>query len=168
MFLNLLTKKELEEIQKNIKNVEKVTKNSFNLFKKDIKEINSTLDKLKLDHDILLELKGRLDAIGTQTKVFKQPSKNLNAFKQHLNRGLELDLDTFTQREKTLIRVLLDNKDMALSYKDIGKITNKSPSTIRCQINSLKHKTNVLIEEIDIEGSKRYKVKEEIKIKKSI
>lgn len=156
-------------LKKNLQELEKKIVTSFKNVKKEnleLKKLVKDLQKdVKLDHDILLLLQGKLEAINNPE--FKQPFKRLNTSKQKQKEAL-IDLDSFTPKEKTIIKTLLDNKDMALSYKDIAKILDKSPNTIRCQINTLKTKTGFLLEQVDNENNKRYKLKQDIPIKKLI
>ena len=58
------------------------------------------------------------------------------------------------------------NSDLKLSYEDLARLLGKERSTIRGQINSIKQKSEGLIEEItEPNGKKRVFVNEEIKEK---
>ncbi|MEW6040588.1 MAG: hypothetical protein AB1633_03610 [Elusimicrobiota bacterium] len=78
------------------------------------------------------------------------------------------NVSSFSTQEKKILAVLFDNKGISLSYKDIGKLLNKSENTVKVQINQLKNKTNLLNEMIDQEGKKRYALKEKVKLEKFI
>jgi len=77
----------------------------------------------------------------------------------------EFDLSTFSVMERALVYVLL-NADMKLSYDDLAAMMGKSRTTIRGQINSIKQKSEGLIEEIiEKNGKKRVFIPENIKEK---
>jgi hypothetical protein len=58
------------------------------------------------------------------------------------------------------------NTDMNLSYNDLASMLGKEGSTIRGQVNSIKQKSEGLIEEsIEINGKKRMYIPENIKEK---
>ena len=65
-----------------------------------------------------------------------------------------------------LVVFTLMNSDMKLSYEDLAMLLGKERSTVRGQINSIKQKTEGLIEEIsEKNGKKRVYVPEEIRQK---
>jgi hypothetical protein len=65
--------------------------------------------------------------------------------------------------ERAIIWVLL-NTDMKLSYEDIAALMGKDKATIRGQINSIRQKSEGLIEEaIEKTGKKRVHIPEEVK-----
>ena len=67
--------------------------------------------------------------------------------------------------ERAILWILL-NSDMRLGYEDLSTILGKEKSTIRGQINSIKSKSEGLIEEsIERNGKKRVFIPEEIKEK---
>ena len=62
--------------------------------------------------------------------------------------------------------MVLLNSDLKLSYDDLAAMTGKSRATIRGQINSIKQKSEGLVEEIiEKNGKKRVFVPENIKEK---
>lgn len=74
-------------------------------------------------------------------------------------------LKRLSANERLLIFTLLNN-DMKLSYEDLALLLGKDKSTIRGQINSIKQKTESLIEEtLEKNGKKRVFISEEIKNK---
>lgn len=74
-------------------------------------------------------------------------------------------LDNFSITERALIVILL-NSDLKLSYDDLAAMTGKSRATIRGQINSIKQKSEGIIEEyIEKNGKKRVFVPDELKEK---
>ncbi|MBU3913461.1 MAG: hypothetical protein KKB21_00035 [Nanoarchaeota archaeon] len=68
-----------------------------------------------------------------------------------------------TAMERATVYVLL-NSEMKLSYDDLAAMLGKSRATIRGQINSIKQKSEGLIEEqIEVNGKKRIFVPAEVK-----
>lgn len=79
--------------------------------------------------------------------------------------GESSNLSSFSVMERALVYVLL-NTDMKLSYDDLAAMMGKSRTTVRGQINSIKQKSEGLIEEImEKNGKKRVFVPENIKEK---
>ncbi len=63
-------------------------------------------------------------------------------------------LNNLTTNERAIIFVLL-NSDMKLSYEDLAAMLGKRKSTIRGQVNTIKQKSEGLIEEIIGENNKK-------------
>ena len=63
-------------------------------------------------------------------------------------------LDNLSTTERAIIFVLL-NSDMKLSYEDLAAMLGKTKATVRGQINSIKQKSEGLIEEIIGETNKK-------------
>ena len=63
-------------------------------------------------------------------------------------------LDKLSTTERAIIFVLLNN-DMKLSYEDLAAMLGKRRATIRGQINSIKQKSEGLIEEVISENNKK-------------
>jgi predicted transcriptional regulator len=63
-------------------------------------------------------------------------------------------LDNLSTTERAIIFVLL-NSDMKLSYEDLAAMLGKTKATVRGQINSIKQKSEGLIEEIIGENNKK-------------
>lgn len=77
----------------------------------------------------------------------------------------DFNLSSFSVMERAMIYVLL-NTDMKLSYDDLATMMGKSRTTVRGQINSIKRKSEGLIEElIERNGKKRLYIPEDIKEK---
>ena len=75
------------------------------------------------------------------------------------------NLDQFSVTERAILWILL-NAEMKLGYDDLSAILGKEKSTIRGQINTIKSKSEGLIEEsIERNGKKRVYIPEEIKEK---
>lgn len=72
-------------------------------------------------------------------------------------------LNSLSTMERAMVFVLL-NSDMKLSYDDLAAMLGKSRATIRGQINTIKQKSEGLIEEIiEANGKKRMFIPPEIK-----
>ena len=63
-------------------------------------------------------------------------------------------LDNLTTNERAIVFVLM-NSDLKLSYEDLAAMLGKRKSTIRGQVNSIKQKSEGLIEEIIGENNKK-------------
>ena len=63
-------------------------------------------------------------------------------------------LYNLTPHERAIIFVLL-NSDMKLSYEDLAAMMGKNKATVRGQINSIKQKSEGLLEEVISENSKK-------------
>jgi predicted transcriptional regulator len=67
--------------------------------------------------------------------------------------------------ERAILFILL-NTDMKLSYDDLASMLNKEKSTIRGQINTIKSKSENLIQEVvEKNGKKRIFIPEKVKEK---
>lgn len=71
-------------------------------------------------------------------------------------------LDNLTVMERAIVWALL-NSDMKLSYEDLAALLGKSKSTIRGQINNIKQKGDIILEEREAGGKKRLYIPEKIK-----
>ena len=75
------------------------------------------------------------------------------------------DLRQLSVTERAIVWILL-NGDMKLSYDDLAAMTGKSRATVRGQVNSIKKKTEGLIEEsMESGGKKRLYIEENMKEK---
>tara|TARA_Y100000034_G_scaffold127187_1_gene179615 strand:- start:175 stop:774 length:600 start_codon:yes stop_codon:yes gene_type:complete len=63
-------------------------------------------------------------------------------------------LDNLTTNERAIVFVLM-NSDLKLSYEDLAAMLGKRKSTIRGQVNSIRQKSEGLIEEIIGENNKK-------------
>ncbi len=120
-------------------------------------ELNEELTTIK---DELENLKNVLSIVG-ERPVFKQKQTVFN--KQTLFKGVLNSVQTGVQTvflnnlsttERAIIFVLL-NSDMKLSYADLAAMLGKRKGTIRGQINSIKQKSEGLIEEVIAENNKK-------------
>src|SRR3989339_1208228 len=175
---------------------EEETKKSFSAVKKDMDEIAKwikyldsrdkqlfdELNVLKQDLSTVMEdLAGLREGI----EIVNDGEENKQVFEKTAVRGkqtadldVENDVQTAVQTgnfyeilkglsgNERLLVMTLANSDMKLSYEDLALLLGKERSTIRGQINSIKQKSEGLIEEItEKNGKKRVFVPSEIKEK---
>ncbi len=181
--------------KKDVEIVKDEVKNSFSSVKKDInnlsewiKYLDQQYSKLKFD---ISDLRKDLSSINEDVeglkntlsfideRLFKQLFKTS---KQVFNKqtavyavqtgvqtpvqtGVYGNLSSFSITERAIILVLL-NTDLKLSYDDLAAMMGKSRATIRGQINSIKQKSESLVEEvIERNGKKRVFIPDKIKEK---
>ena len=139
--------------------------------KKDIDEINGNLASMREDIESLKNILSIMNDIKPK-QLFKTPKQVLDkqtavyAVQTPVQTAVQTpNFDQFSITERAILWVLL-NSDMRLSYEDIASMLGKEKSTIRGQINSIKQKSESLIEEV-IEGSgkKRVFIPEEMREK---
>ncbi len=185
MFGWIFRKKEVEQIKED-------TKSGFDSVKKDItsltewiKHLDSEKDSQKEDlrevKEFLSSIEEEIEGIknvvnimnDVQTpKVFKTPKqkKDKQTAVYAVQTGVQTavqtpNLDSFSITERAILWILL-NTDMKLSYHDLAAMLGKEKSTIRGQVNSIRQKSEGLIQEIVEENSKkRVYIPEEIKEK---
>ncbi len=123
----------------------------------DISDMQEELASMKEE---LENLKNVISIVG-KGGVFKQQQTVFNKqtpFKGVLNSvqtGVQtVFLDHLSTTERAIIFVLL-NSDMKLSYEDLAAMLGKRKATIRGQINSIKQKSEGIIEEIIGENNKK-------------
>ena len=125
--------------------------------KNEVLDLDGELSTIK---DELENLKNMISILGGRG-VFKQKQTVFNkqtVFKGVLNSvqtGVQtVFLDNLSTTERAIIFVLL-NSDMKLSYADLAAMLGKRKGTIRGQINSIKQKSEGLIEEVIAENNKK-------------
>ena len=178
-------KKEVEQIREE-------TKKGFENVKKDITSVSGWIKHLDSEKEMqkkdISEIKDFLSSIQEEIEGLKnvvsvindlKPKQAFKTNKQLSNKqtgvyavqtGVQTsvqtpNLDQFSITEKAIIWVLL-NTDMKLSYDDLAAMLGKERSTIRGQINTIKQKSETLLEEvIEKNGKKRVFIPENIKEK---
>jgi len=127
-------------------------------------EISKVFDDLSTIKDDIENLKNLLSIVGNRG-LFKQRPTLFN--KQTAVVGVLNSVQTavqtpffdeilanLTSNERAIVFVLL-NSDMKLSYEDLAAMLGKRGSTIRGQINSIKNKSEGLVEEVIGENNKK-------------
>lgn len=178
--------------KKEVEKVKVDTKRAFEGVKEDIHSISKWLEHLKAADDDgkrrFNEMEDRISSLELEIanmKNFALTGKNKQLFKQQtavegkqtVVYGVQTPVQTPVQTgessdflirnlsvmERALIYVLM-NSEMKLSYDDLGAMLGKTRATIRGQINSIKQKSEGLIEEIiEKNGKKRVFIPEEMK-----
>ena len=185
MFNWFFRKKDVEELKKE-------TKRGFDSVKKDINHVGEWIkhldsEKITQKKDIN-DLKEHISTVQKELEEVKNIvfiSQNLKPNrvfktavgvldKQTAVGGVQTAVQTgvqtpffdqFSTMERSTIWILL-NSDMKLSYEDIAAILGKEKTTIRGQINTIKQKSEGLIQEIiEKNGKKRIFILEEVKEK---
>jgi hypothetical protein len=172
--------------------IEEETKKGFEAVKKDITAVTGwirhldsekNLLKKELDDikDVLSTTQEELEGIRNIVSIMNSPKTNtlFKTDKQLLGKqtavyGVQtavqtavqtLNLNQFSVTERAIIGILL-HSEMHLSYEDLAAMLGKEKSTIRGQINSIRQKSEGLIEElIEKNGKKRVFIPEEMKEK---
>ena len=178
--------------KKEVKQIKEDTKNGFDSVKKDItsltewikhldSENNSQKEDLREVKEILSSMNEDLEGIKNvvnimneaQTQgVFKTPKrkKDKQTAVYAVQTGVQTavqtpNLEQFSITERAILWILL-NTDMKLSYHDLAAMLGKEKSTIRGQVNSIRQKSEDLIEElVEENGKKRVFIPENIKEK---
>jgi DNA-binding CsgD family transcriptional regulator len=177
---------------KEVKRVEEDTKKGFSVVKKDITAVSGWIKHLDSEKNLhqkeIKEIKDILSTVQEEIEGLKnvlsimnelKPKQLFKTNKQVFNKqtavyavqtgvqtGVQTpNLEQFSITERAILWVLL-NTDMKLSYDDIAAMLGKDRSTIRGQINTIKQKSESLIEEtIEKNGKKRVFIPENIKEK---
>lgn len=179
------TKKGFDSVRKDMSSISDWIKHldsEKNIQKDEIKELKVFLSSIK---DEINDIKNDIRIMNTinPTQNIKYPFKtNSEMFNkqtpvQSVQTGVQTGVQTpnlsiFSITERAIIGILL-NTDMKLSYEDIAAMLGKGKSTIRGQINTIKSKSESLIEEnIEKNGKKRVyipiKVKEKLLKKQKV
>jgi len=168
------TKKSFDSVKKDISSVSgwiKHLDSEKNLHKKEIDEIKDILSSIKLDVDGLKNIISVMNELKTN-RLFKTPKRVFNkqtavyAVQTGVQTGVQTPkLSQFSITERAILWILL-NTEMKLSYDDLSAMLGKERSTIRGQINTMKQKSEGIIEEeIEKNGKKRVFIPENIKEK---
>ena len=167
------TKKGFEFVKKDISVVSSWIKHldsEKNLHKKEMEEIRGILSSVQEE---IIELKNIVSVINElkPNRLFKTPKQLSNkqtavyAVQTGVQTGVQTPkLNQFSITERAILWMLL-NTDMKLSYDDLAAMLGKERSTIRGQINAIKHKSEIIEESIERNGKKRLFIPENIKEK---
>ena len=176
-------KKEIEQIKEDAKKSFNSVKNDIGAVSDWIKHLDSEKNLQKEDiRDLKLELssiKEEIEGIKNILSFMSEPKTNRvfktpkQLFKQQtavypvqtaVQTAVQTtNLNQFSITERAILWILL-NSDMKLSYDDLAAMLGKERSTIRGQINTIKQKSEGLIEEtIEKNGKKRVFIPEDLK-----
>lgn len=164
-------KKDIESAGKWIKHLDKRDKQLFDI-------VFSLKDEISSIKDELMALREGLELIAEEEKNKQLFEKTPVLNKQTAVEGVEEPVQTAVQTDniygilknlsanERLLMMTLMNSEMKLSYEDLALLLGKERSTVRGQINSIKQKSENLLEEItEKNGKKRVFIPEEIKKK---
>ncbi|MEK6854734.1 MAG: hypothetical protein AABX73_00760 [Nanoarchaeota archaeon] len=164
-------KEDIEAVGRWIKHLDKRDKQLFDvveILKEDLSSIKDEIGALREGLDIVAEER-------KNKQVFKKlPVLNKQTAVEGVQEAVQTAVQTGNIYEilkklsanERLVIFSLTSSEMKLSYEDLALLLGKEKSTIRGQINSIKQKSEGLIEEIsEKNGKKRVFVPEEIKEK---
>jgi len=168
------TKNSFDSVKKDISSVSEWIKHlnsEKNLQKKEIEEIKEILSSIKEDVVGLKNVVSIMNELKTN-RVFKTPKQVFNkqtavyAVQTGVQTGVQTPkLSQFSVTERAILWILL-NTEMKLSYDDLAAMLGKERSTVRGQINTMRQKSEGIIEEeIEKNGKKRVFIPEDIKEK---
>lgn len=170
-FTKKAEKKEVELLKQAVQTGFNSAKQDINKLDSWVKHLNTADSALKYQifelqeelsrvHEELEEMKNKLHLV-TNRPIFKQrptvfdkqtPSIGvLNSVQTGVQTAF---LDNLSITERAIIFVLL-NSDMKLSYEDLAAMLGKRTATIRGQINTIKQKSDGLVEEMVGENNKK-------------
>ena len=164
-------KKDVDAVVKWIKHLDKQDKQLFDL----VNLIKNDLSTLKDDVESLMEGVEEINDGQENKHLFKKlPVWGKQAAVEDVQTAVQTAVQTgniydilrrLSVNERALMITLM-NSEMKLSYEDLALLLGKERSTVRGQINSIKQKSEGLIEEVvEKNGKKRVYVPEEIKEK---
>lgn len=164
-------KRDMDEIVKWIKHLDSQDKRLFD-------ELSTLKQDLSTVMEDLAGLREGIEIVNDGQEEQQLFEKTTVRGKQTTDLDVENDSQTTVQTgnfyeilkglsgNERLLIMTLANSDMKLSYEDLALLLGKERSTIRGQINSIKQKSEGLIEEIsEKNGKKRVFVPSEIKEK---
>jgi len=164
-------KRDMDAVGKWIKHLDKQDKQLFdfiNLIKEDLSYIRDELNSLREAVEEVSDAEENKQVFKKLPVLDKQTADYVvqEAVQTAVQTGNFYDIfKRLSSNERALIITLM-NSEMKLSYEDLALLLGKERSTVRGQINSIKQKSEGLIEEIvEKNGKKRVYVPEEIKEK---
>ena len=176
-------KGEIEALKKEYNEISVKMAAHNNLIKEHEKELRKQVEEINKQN---LKVAEHSDKISTLEEFVKhrepvasqlvEPTKRLNQGHPQLvvskmstgQSASEINWDGFTPQEKRIIGVFMENKDMPLSYEDVGKVLNKASSTIKNQMKNIELKGKIFEENRDNEQRKRFMIKNGLRINRSI
>ena len=123
----------------------------------DLIDINDDISQLREEVEGLkniLSLIGERPKIKQKQTVFNKQTAVYDVLNSVQTSVQTTVFDNLSPNERAIIFVLL-NSDMKLSYEDLAAMLGKNKATVRGQVNSIKQKSEGLIEETISENSKK-------------
>jgi DNA-binding MarR family transcriptional regulator len=119
--------------------------------KEDISELYEDLSSLKEEVENMkniLSILGQRPPFKHRQTVFDKQTLSNNVLNNVSTDVQTIFLENLSPTERAIIAILANTDSMKLSYEDIAAMMGKSKATIRGQINSIKQKSEGLIEEV--------------------
>lgn len=164
-------KNDIEVVGKWVKHLDGQDKqlfDSLNLIKQELSSIKEEMESMRESLSLGVESEKNKQVFRKMPVSNKQESVLgvVNGVQTAVQTGdFHAILKTLTANERLVVFTLL-NSDMKLSYEDLALLLGKERATIRGQINTIKQKSESLIEEIiEKNGKKRVFIPAEIKEK---
>lgn len=127
-----------------------ILNDNINNFKEDLSNLKEEIENIKNMLDIIANKK-----IFKQTQtVFNKQTADVNVLNSVQTSVQTVFLNNLTANERAIIFVLI-NSDLKLSYEDLAAMLGKRKSTIRGQVNSIRQKSENIIQEIIGENNKK-------------
>jgi myosin heavy subunit len=154
-------RKDMDAVTRWIKHLDKKDKQVFDLvfsLKEEISSIKDELESLREGIDLISEGEKNKQVFKKLPVLHKQTPVGVvqKAVQTPVQTGNFYDILKGLSGNERLLVFTLMNSDMKLSYEDLALLLGKERSTIRGQINSIKQKSEGLLEEIiEKNGRKR-------------
>lgn len=172
--------------KKRVDNLEEEIKDSFDHVKQDFNKVGqwiSHLDGKHREHETSLEdIKDQLGAVQAELHEIKEfisffgpklskqaqtgqdKQTDVDVVQMPVQTAVQSSiLSNLTVMERAIVWALV-NSEMNLSYEDLAALLGKDKSTIRGQINTIRQKSEGIIEEvIELNGKKRLYIPEKMK-----
>lgn len=162
-----LVKKDIASVTGWIKHLDSeknIHKRDIDQIKEDLSYIKNEIESMKSIISIVSEVRPK-QVFKTQRALLDKQTP-VYSVQTGVQTGVQTpNLEQFSITERAILWILL-NAEIKLGYDDLSAILGKEKSTIRGQINTIKSKSEGLIEEaIEKNGKKRIYIPEEIKEK---
>ena len=79
-----------------------------------------------------------------------------------------LDIDRFSEQQKRLLAVFLQNRDRQMSYADVAAVLGKSAYTIKNQMNQIRHKADLFDRVTGPQSRSFFRLKDDLKVERSL
>ena len=168
------TKKGFDSVKKDVNSMVgwiKHLNSEREMHKREIEDIKEDLSSIKNDIEGIKNIVSIIEELNPQ-RVFKTPKRVFNKqtavypVQTAVQTAVQTPkLDHFSVSERAILWVLI-NSELKLSYDDLAAVLGKERATIRGQINTIKQKSENVIEELtEKNGKKRIFIPEEMKEK---
>jgi len=146
-------KQDIDDVSKWIKHLNsngEGLKNEITDLQEEIATIKEELENIKN----MISIVGNKEVFKQRQTVFNKQTGVVGVLNSVQTGVQTVFLDKLSTTERAIVFVLLNN-DMKLSYEDLAAMLGKRKATIRGQVNSIKQKSEGLIEETISENNKK-------------